>query len=165
MMRGVTLLVAGLIVAGAATPVAAQGKAAPRVAACPYTAAELGAALGFAVADGTPGREDAYPGGRMLHCRYEAKGSGTFLVTFNLLVMDDANSKDASYLKMMAGKMEPIPADPDGAMFQADQGDLTNATLHYLRRGVTVEARVWAGPKDPKFGVIRDKLAKLRRVP
>ncbi len=165
MMRGVLVLAVGVLVAGWAGPAVAQGTAAPRVAACPYTAAELGTALGFAVADGVPGREDSYPGGRMLRCRYAAKGAGAFLVSFNLLVMDDANSKDASYLKMMAGKMEPIPADPDGAMFQADQGDLTNATLHYLRRGVTVEARVWVGPGDPKFGAIREKLAKLRRVP
>ena len=164
-MRGVTALALGVLVAGWAGLAAAQGKAAPRVAACPYTAAEVGTALGFAVANGAPGREDSYPGGRMLRCRYEAKGAGSFLVSFNLLVMDDANSKDASYLKMMAGTMEPISGDPDGAMFQADQGDLTNATLHYLRRGVTVEARVWVGPRDPKFGAIRDKLAKLRRVP
>ncbi len=164
-MRGVMVWAVGVLVAGWAGPAAAQGPVAPRVAACPYTAAELGTGLGFAVADGVPGREDSYPGGRLLRCRYETKGAGAFAVSFNLLVMDDANSKDASYMTMMAGKMDPIAGDPDGAMFQADQGDLTNATLHYLRRGVTVEARVWIGPKDPKFGAIRDQLAKLRRVP
>ena len=164
-MRSLMVVVASAIWVGSVVPAAAQGKAPPRVAACPYTAAELGTALGFAVADGVPGREDPYPGGRVLHCRYEAKGAGAFPVSLNLVVMDDANSKDTSYLKMMAGRMEPIAGDPDGAMFQADQGDLTNATLHYLRRGVLVETRVWVGPKDPKFSALRDKIATLRRVP
>ena len=141
------------------------GASAPRVAACPYTAAEVSTALGFEVKDGAPGRESSFGGGRTTSCRYEAKRPASPLFTVNLVIMDDANSKDTTFLKFAAGKMVPISGDTDGAMWQTDQGDVTNATLWYLRRGVTVEARVWVNPRDPTFDDVRARLAKLRRIP
>ena len=66
---------------------------------------------------------------------------------------------------MLAGKLKPIAGDPDGAIFQEDQGDLTNATLHYVRQGYQVETRVFVGPKQKDYETIRQKLVKLKRLP
>ena len=146
--------------------VAAQtAPATSRVPTCAYSAQELRAALGLDLQDGKPGKDVPFAGGRTTSCRYEPKSVTSPAFTLNLVVMDDANSKDTSYLRMVAGTKEPIPGDPDAAFWQTNQGDLTNAALWYVRRGVTVEARVWLSPRDPKFSQFRAKLAALRRIP
>ena len=45
-------------------------------------------------------------------------------------------------LAIMAGKLTPLPNDPDGAVVQSDQGDLTSPALHYARQGVAIELRI-----------------------
>jgi hypothetical protein len=162
---------AALKAAGAAAPAPPVPPAAAPVRAatppaCPYTAAELSAALGIDVNEGAAAAPMPFVGGTMLSCQYRAKRPGAPWLSFNQTVMDDpAQARPDEYFKRMAGTMQPVPNDPDKAMWQGDQGDLTNATLHYARNGVLVQARVSIGPKDPLFQTMRERLARLRRVP
>jgi hypothetical protein len=43
---------------------------------------------------------------------------------------------------MLAGRLEPIAGDADGAAWQVGQGDLTDITLHYWRGNTGTEVRV-----------------------
>jgi hypothetical protein len=165
MRRGV---VSGLAVAIAlmAHQAAAQGGAAAKVPACPYTASELKAALGLDLEAGRAAPALPFQGGTLLGCQYSNVKAGAPSLRVNQTVMDDASKADpATYAKSLAGRMEPIPGDPDRAAWQSDQGDLTNAALHYARKGVIVSARVSIGPKDPGFQAMKERLAKLRRIP
>lgn len=132
---------------------------------CPYTAAEVRLALNLEVAEGLPAAPVAFPGGKRLSCRYNALRGATA----SLWLTQDAydNPRDPSIAmmaRMRAGTFQPVADDADGAEFQ-EQGDLTNATLHYLRKGVQVEARVTIGPRDAGFAAMKGKLLKLRRIP
>lgn len=48
--------------------------------------------------------------------------------------------------KRLAGRLEPISGDPDGAKWQVAQGDVTGVTLHYLRNDRYVEFASWDPP-------------------
>jgi hypothetical protein len=71
----------------------------------------------------------------------------------------------ANNFKYLAGKLTPVPNDPDAAGWQDNQGDMTNATLHYLRNGTLVELRVTASQRYKNYADIRAKLPKMRRLP
>ena len=116
--------------------------------------------------DGKVGMEIPFAGGKALDCRYQSKDAKTPSLRFKHTVMNNpAAPENVNYFKSLAGKMQKVAGDPDGAMWQANQGDNTNATLVYLRKGVIVEARVTETPRDSTFEATKAKLLKLRRVP
>lgn len=154
--------------AGASAP-PAQTPAAPKRAlppTCPFTATELNTALGLDVEAGKARPAMPFSGGTPLGCDYYGKSVAVPSVRVNQIVMDDpAQADPKTYAPTLAGKMEPVPNDPDLAMWQGNQGDLTNATLHYARGGVLVEVRVGVRPADPTFQAMKQRLTKLRRLP
>jgi hypothetical protein len=82
------------------------------------------------------------------------------------------NAPDAKKFGMvLAGKLVPVPGDPDGAVFQEGQGDNTSPTVWYERRGVVVELRgggTWyndPAKRQADLESLRGKLLKIRRVP
>jgi len=63
----------------------------------------------------------------------------------------------------LAGKIEKIPGDSDGAIRQTDQGDNTSPNLHYAREGDIVELRIMGiGKQHARFGDLQSKLSGLR---
>ena len=159
-MRQILMIVMSILVSSHALA------AGPGTTPCPYTAAELKAALGLDLKDGKVGLELPFSGGKMLDCRYDGKNWQTPALWLKQTVMAKPDApENANYFKSLAGAMEKIPGDADGAMFQGNQGDNTNATLVYMRKGVIVEARVRIKPTDPGFAAMKQKLAKLRRIP
>ena len=159
--RRVIALIAVLTLGSAA----ALAQPAPDRDACPYAAVELQAALGVSVDEGKPGPTTRFAGGRAVSCQYAAQGKSTASVVVNRTVYTNpADPSIAMMARMRAGAFEKVAADPDGAEFQ-EQGDITNATLHYLRKGSQVEVRVTIGPKQPGFAAMKARLLTLRRLP
>jgi hypothetical protein len=156
--------------AGPSKPAAApETSAAPAVktnpAACVFTPAELNSALGFEVVAGA-GTERPFSGGSSLSCTYtEPKGSRSVLVNRTVMTTGPAAVNAAASKKMLAGSLEPIPGDPDGAGWQVGQGDLTDVTLHYWRNNTGTEVRV--GGVDQKNAAavaeMRKRVLTLRR--
>jgi hypothetical protein len=135
-------------------------------ASCPFTAAEVKQTLGIDVKAGEAGKELPFTGGKMLSCRYNSADSFKPGLWLTQTVMDDAkNPANANSFKFLAGKLTPVPNDPDNAGWQDNQGDMTNATLHYLRNGALIELRVTVSPRDKAYADIRSKLPKMRRLP
>jgi hypothetical protein len=137
----------------------------PNPAACVFTPAELKAALGFEVGAGT-GTERPFSGGSSLSCTYlEPKGSRSVVVNRTVMTTGPAAVNAAASKKLLAGKLEPIPGDADGAGWQVGQGDLTDVTLHYWRDNTGTEVRV--GGVDQKnaaaVAAMRKSVLKLRR--
>lgn len=136
--------------------------------ACPFSSSELQSIFGVAFADGKAGLELTTGATIIRDCRYESKNYSLRVGT-TVYVSDTAGAKAAaSYL---AGKMVPIPGDPDGAVFQEGQGDASNPALHYARGNVAVQLRVmgiyYADPKTKvaDMHAMQQKLARVRRVP
>jgi hypothetical protein len=84
----------------------------------------------------------------------------------------DAHRKTGCFQEeVLAGKLVPIPNDPDGAAFQEGQGDLTDPALHYLRGATAVDLRIlgiyYTGlkPTEAGFKAMQRLLAKVRRIP
>lgn len=72
----------------------------------------------------------------------------------------------------LAGNMVKITDDPDNAMFQVGQGDLTDPALHYFRNNVGVQLRILGvyyegleGPIPEEFQSWQQKLLALPRFP
>ncbi len=156
-----SMLAAALLTAAGAT---AQQAA---MAACPFKPSELQAGLGVSFSEGRADRPLEAGGLKRLSCRYESK-QYTLLVSTTLYLQNPADAK--KYATALAGKMAPIPNDPDGAAYQEGQGDLTDPALHYAKNGFTVELRVLgiyykdASSKKADLHATREKLAKLRRL-
>lgn len=132
---------------------------------CPYSAAELRKSLGIVVADGQSGTTISFAGGKRLTCHYNStSGTTASLMLIQVVYENPKDPSIAMMASMRAGTFQKVPGDADGAEFQ-EQGDLTNATLHYLRGGRQVEARVTVDPRDASFSAIKSKLLKLRRIP
>lgn len=134
---------------------------------CPFTPAELQSALGVSFSEGKAGPPLSAGTVTMHSCRYESKG---YTVRVESQVYQ--NAADAKKATMIAaGKMVPIPNDPDGAAYQEGQGDLTDPAVHYSRGNVAMHLRImgiyYKDPRNKKQDMlaIREKLAKLRRVP
>jgi hypothetical protein len=159
-------ILATLLAAAAVTSTAALAQPA-NFKPCPFTTAELQAGLGVAFAEGKAS-PPLNAGALTMHtCPHDAK-------SYSLRVQSQVyqNPADAKKATMIAaGKLVPIPNDPDGAAFQEGQGDLTDPSVHYSRGAVAVNLRVsgiyYKDQKDRKQEMlaIREKLAKLRRVP
>ncbi|HET7773555.1 MAG TPA: hypothetical protein VFK82_06995 [Burkholderiaceae bacterium] len=151
-------------VVGGSLPAWAQGKS----AACPFTAAEVGAALGTQFEEGKAGMEIPFGAGSVMRdCRYSSKQYSLMVKT--IVYGTPVQAKDA--FKPMAGKLKPVAGDPDGALLQEGQGDLTSPTVHYLRGAQHTELRILGtyysdpGKKAAALKAFQDKLLKLRRVP
>jgi len=134
------------------------------VPSCPFTPAELKGALGLAYSDGSASPDVPFVGGVMKSCQYRGADLKTPGLTVTLTVMNDP-TQTTGWRSRLAGKTTPVPGDADGALWQVDQGDLTNPTLHYVRNGVIAQLRLGVGPKDPRFTAWQQKLARVRRVP
>jgi hypothetical protein len=148
-------------------PAAAAPAVKPNPAACVFTTAELKAALGFDVDSGN-GTELPFSGGTSLSCTYsEPRPKGFRSVTVNRTVMTTGSSADnaKSQRAILAGRLEPIAGDPDGAGWQVGQGDLTDVTLHYWRNNVGTEVRVGGVVSKGAAAVtaMRRNVLKLRR--
>nr|MCU0699979.1 hypothetical protein [Myxococcaceae bacterium] len=146
-------------------PVAAEPAFKPNPAACVFSRAELKAALGFDVEPGE-GTEMPFSTGTNLSCQYKAvKGFGTVWVNRTVMTSGSPTVNAAASRKMLAGRLEPIPNDPDGAGWQVDQGDLTHVTLHYWRGNTGTEVRVSGVDRKNAAAVtaMRRKVLSLRR--
>jgi hypothetical protein len=156
------------VTASAETPAPAKAAANPfkeSAAACPYTAAELSAALGVPFLEGR-GTEYSFATGKSLSCQYTpARGFVHVAVNRQVMTAGDPKVNRASLERMLAGKVEPVAGDPDGAKWQVGQGDLTNVTLHYFRGNTGTEIRVsGVNMKDAAaVAAMRAKVLKLRR--
>ena len=74
----------------------------------------------------------------MRGCRYKFK---EYLLAVNTVTYATAADAKAT-TKMLAGKLVPVTNDPDGAVSQEDQSDLTSPNLYYFRGATAVELRV-----------------------
>lgn len=146
---------------------AAAPAAASEPSACPFKPAELQAALGVPFGDGKPGMAYGTSSINVRSCQYDARDW-----SLRVGIQVYKNPEDAKKFGMvLAGKLVPVPGDPDGAVFQEGQGDNTSPTVWYARQGVVVELRalgIWY--KDPsrrtaELEAVRARLAKLRRIP
>ncbi len=150
------------VVAGLAAPLHAQ-----ELPACSFKPADLEAALGEKFEEGKPGMAYGAGGIDVRSCQYAAR-------RWSLRVGTQVykNAPDAKKFGMeLAGKLVPVPGDPDGAVFQEGQGDNTSPTVWYERRGVVVELRAggtWyndPAKRQADLESLRGKLLKIRRVP
>ncbi|MDX2219094.1 MAG: hypothetical protein SF172_08735 [Burkholderiales bacterium] len=135
--------------------------------ACPFKPAELQSALGVSFSEGKAGPPLSASTVTMHSCRYESKN---YTVRVESQVYQNAaDAKKAA--SFGAGKMVPIPNDPDGAAYQEGQGDNTDPAVHYSRGNVAMHLRIMgiyykdSSSKQKELLAIREKLAKLRRVP
>jgi hypothetical protein len=159
-------ILATLLAAAATAPTAALAQPA-NFKPCPFTTAELQAGLGVAFSEGKANPPLSAGTLTMHSCRYDSKN-----YTVSVQSQIYQNPADAKKATMIAaGKMVAIPNDPDGAAYQEGQGDLTDPAVHYSRGSVAMNLRImgiyYKDPKDKKREMlaIREKLAKLRRVP
>lgn len=129
---------------------------------CPFSTKEVGAALGGSFNDGKVGFESDFGTGKSMSCRYE--GKNMTLMVKQTVMKNPAQTQ--GWNTALAGKTEKIPNDPDGAIWQTDQGDNTSPNLHYAHDGSIVELRVLGvGKQSPQFGDLQKKLPSLRRIP
>ena len=142
---------------------AAPAPTLPKAAPCPYTSAEVAAALGVTVKPGDPG-EMPFPGGVDYSCSY-AQSNGSLTLTISQMVMSAADQQkgNAYYQQTLAGKTTAIPRDPDGARWQLDPYDDKSVALHYLRGTHRITIRVNGG--SLKAAAMQPKLLGLRRLP
>ena len=102
----------------------------------------------------------------MRDCRYASKNFSVMVKTSHY--SNPAAAKDAT--KMLADKLRAIPNDPDGAVIQEGQGDLTDPAVFYVRNGVAVELRVLGiyykdlKSKDADLRDMQTKLAAVKRL-
>lgn len=137
-----------------------------KVAACPFTPVELKSTLGLEFTAGVASPEMPYPGGARLTCRYPPVKTAGPALAVNVTLMDDPAQGDSqAFFSRMAGKMEPVPNDPDKAVWQFDQVASAQPVLYYARQGAIVELRVTVDKGDPRYTAIRQGLARLHRLP
>jgi hypothetical protein len=134
---------------------------------CPFTVAELQSAFGMKFEEGKASPPLNAGTVSMQSCRYDAKD-----ITVSVqsqLYQNVADAKKAATIA--AGKLVPISNDPDGAAYQEGQGDLTAPALQYARGTVATSLRIMGvyykdyKTKEKDMKALREKLAKLRRVP
>ena len=129
---------------------------------CPFSAGELKSALNSEFKEGKVGFESDFGTGKSLSCRYEGKNMS--LVVKQTVMKDPAQTR--GWEAGLAGKKEKVANDPDGALWQVDQGDNTSPNLHYVRNGDIVELRVMGvGKSNAQFEPLQKKLPTLRRLP
>ena len=132
---------------------------------CPFTSVELKLALDIDFEAGKAHPDSEFSSGRSLTCEYESKSDRHTHLSVSQTVMNDP-TQTQGWDAMLAGIKEKLPNDPDGAIRQTDQGDVTSPNLHYVRSGNIVGLRVTGvGKKHPSFDFLQSKLASLRRLP
>jgi hypothetical protein len=154
--------------APAAAEAAPEPAAGPRAsdAACLFTGAELRQALGFPVGPGR-GTELAFSGGSSRSCTWKEEKGLRSVVLNHLVMTAGAPATNREQLrKRLAGRLEPVAGDPDAAVWQVDQGDVTGITLHYARGNTFTEVRVvGVDLKSPAaVAAMRKSLLSLRRL-
>jgi hypothetical protein len=125
---------------------------------CPYTPAEIEAALGIGVSPGESS-DMKFPGGRDVGCIYTKVGGSTQVVIRQ--VWDPSSQASVAGAK----KGKPVPGDPDGAETTRGGGrdGGPRVELRYHRDKVQVMLAV-----DGRSFVeadIEPKLIRMRRVP
>lgn len=138
---------------------------------CLLTVAEISSALGVSAKEARPGLSMNLGPATMQDCRYKLAQGGREFTLMLKTMRYTRTVTPAQHFESLAGRLTPVPGDPDGARFQEGQGDLTDPALHYFRGGVGVELRLmgtWytgtsATPKE--LDAWRKKLATVRRVP
>lgn len=167
--RGAYADYAAAVVVVSGPPVPASNRPTTRrvkVAACPFTPGELQSTLGLEFTAGVASPEMPYPGGARLTCKYAPVKTAGPALAVNVTLMDDPAQGDSqAFFSRMAGKMEPVPNDPDKAVWQFDQVASAEPVLYYARQGAIVELRVTVDKGDPRYTAIRQGLARLRRLP
>lgn len=161
-MKLATILVV-MSLATMATTAHAQSNPA---AACPLSAADISKALQTPIEEGKLGLEIPGAGVVMRDCRYKSKNFSVMVKTSRY--SNPAAAQDAA--KLLAGKLRPIPNDPDGAVIQEGQGDATTPAVFYVRNGVAVELRVLGiyykdlKSKEADLRDMQTKLAAIKRI-
>ncbi len=153
------LAVSALSLLFAAFPFASSVEAGTTPA-CPYTAAELSAAVGVPVDEGT-GQETADSKGKRLYCYYAAGQVSIQLYQHVRNSPADANERR----KMFSG--EAIANDPDSATWLQSEEGTTFIALGYFRHSTKTELLI-DGLDIQQEAVTKpakEKLLKLRRVP
>ncbi len=144
-------------------PAPAATAALPKAVTCPYTPAEVIAALGVSVKAGKP-YQMPFPGGINYSCAYgQSDGHMTLWVEQMVMSAADQQKGNAYYQQTLAGKTTAIPRDPDGARWQLDPYDDKSVALHYLRGTHRITIRVNGG--SLKAAAMQPKLLGLRRLP
>ncbi|MBL8920075.1 MAG: hypothetical protein JNJ54_14515 [Myxococcaceae bacterium] len=144
-------------------PSAAAPGLVPNPAACVFAPAELKAALGFEVGAGE-GTEATFSTGTRLSCLYKGSTGGVWVNRTVMSTGAPATNAESSR-KLLAGRLEPIAGDADGAAWQVGQGDNTDVTLHYWRGNTGTEVRVSGVDQKNRAAVsaMRRNVLKLRR--
>ena len=141
--------------------------------ACPLTTAQVSAALGMPVTAAKPGMSINSGGIRIQDCRYTIKSGN---LDFTLMVQTTAYSRNTTaeeHFRPMAGRLTPVPNDPDKACYQTGQGDLDSPNLHYFRKNVGVHLRIlgiyfsdWsASAQEAADRAMQKKLLAVPRIP
>jgi len=158
-----SLVVAAAPAAAKPAPKPPATAALPKATACPYTPAEVAAALGVSVKAGAPS-ETPFPGGVDYGCAYDqTAGHMTLWVQQMVMSAADQRAGDAPFQQTLAGQLTAIPRDPDGARWQLDPYDPRSVALHYLRGTHRVTIRLTGG--NLKAEALQPKLLRLRRLP
>jgi hypothetical protein len=120
------------------------------------------AVLGGPVQPGQ-GTELDLPGGTKQSCRWAlVKGLGALFVTRTVFTRGEPATNRAQYFEAVAGRLEPVPGDPDQAAWQVGQGDATDVTLHAFRGNAGLEVRV-TGVAGKDVKAVRGKVLRLKR--
>lgn len=127
---------------------------------CIFTPEEVSKAMGFPVEAGKAELEYASSG--MAACVYKGKMND---LRVNMIWTDPAYYAQtrANPTMMRAGKLEKLPADPDVAFMQYQDGGIGGA-LHYLRRNIMVEVRPMSWMESSNEAM-KAKLLTLPRRP
>jgi len=140
-------------------------------AACALTSAQIGPALGVTVVDAKPGMSIPLGSGSIQDCRYKLKAGNREFTLMLKTTRYGGNASAAQHFDMLAGRLTPVPNDPDGARVQDGQGDATSPAVHYFRKSTGVELRLLGTYYDglkPAAGEIaawQKKLLALPRIP
>lgn len=135
------------------------------ISACPFSAAEIESALGIKYR-WMPPAETSADGARTLVCRGIGDGNDSYLF-INQYVLDpktpNLKTRLSARLRAELAKSEPVPGDPDGALFQP-AGEIASYRLGYVRGHVMTTLTIMSPPKAVSSG-LKDRMLKLKRVP
>ena len=158
------LIISAAMNFAAALPAFAQN---PAATACVLKAAEISAVMGVKFSEGVPGLETKSGATVSRSCRYTAKD-----YALNVKAITYGSAADAKYdTKPLAGSLEAVAGDADGAVHQVGQGDATSPNVRYARGTTFVELRVLGTyykdlkTKPADLAAVQAKLLKLKRFP
>lgn len=140
-------------------------------AACALTSVQVGSALGVTVVEAKPGMSIPLGSGSIQDCRYKLKSGNSEFILMLKTTRYGAKASAAQHFDMLAGRLTPVPNDPDGARVQDNQGDATSPAVHYFRNGTGVELRLlgtyYEGvkPTAAEIATWQKKLLSLPRIP